>query len=91
MRGRASVHHSGRLCCSVCFETNDQMGALAGMIVGAATVIIWANAGLSDFLYEIIPGFAASLLTVFIVSVLTQAPSQAVEDQFKDYQDTMSQ
>lgn len=67
------------------------MGALAGMIVGAATVIIWANAGLSGFLYEIIPGFAASLLSVYIVSVLTQAPSQDVTDQFKDYQDTMSQ
>ncbi|MCI3988251.1 sodium:proline symporter, partial [Bacillus vallismortis] len=66
-------------------------GALAGMIVGAETVIMWANAGLSDFLYEIIPGFAASLLSGYIVSILTRAPSQAVADQCKDYQDTMSQ
>ncbi|MHA6680459.1 sodium/proline symporter PutP [Bacillus subtilis] len=76
---------------SLFWKRMTKWGALAGMIVGAATVIIWANAGLSDFLYEMIPGFAASLLSVFFVSILTQAPSQAVTDQFNDYQDTMSQ
>lgn len=72
-------------------ETDDEMGALAGMIAGAITVIIWANAGLSDFLYEIIPGFAVSLAAVFVVSLLTQAPSKDVTDQFHDYRDTLSQ
>lgn len=90
MGGLRCIIRAGCTAQSV-LETNDQMGALAGMIVGAATVIIWANAGLSDFLYEMIPGFAASLLSVFFVSILTQAPSQAVTDQFNDYQDTMSQ
>ena len=48
-------------------------GALAGMISGAATVIIWTQFKfLKEFLYEMIPGFTISLLVIVIVSLLTQ-------------------
>ncbi|QXI97883.1 sodium/proline symporter PutP [Bacillus velezensis] len=76
---------------SLFWKRMTKWGALAGMIAGAITVIIWANAGLSDFLYEIIPGFAVSLAAVFVVSLLTQAPSKDVTDQFHEYRDTLSQ
>lgn len=64
-------------------------GALAGMVAGAVTVIIWAEAGLSDVLYEMIPGFAASLLFVFVVSLLTSKPEQQVLDEFEQYKQTL--
>jgi sodium/proline symporter len=61
-------------------------GALAGMIVGAATVIFWSMAGLSETLYEMIPGFAASLLAIIVVSLLTTQPSKEVEAQFEEFE-----
>lgn len=65
-------------------EADDKMGALAGIVVGAVTVVIWAAAGLSDFLYEMIPGFAASLLSVYAASILTSKPNQKVAEQFEN-------
>jgi sodium/proline symporter len=64
-------------------------GALAGMILGAVTVIIWSKLGLSDVLYEIIPGFAASLLAVYIVSLLTSKPSVQVSEKFSEFTKSM--
>ncbi len=43
-------------------------GALAGMIVGAVTVLLWINMGWSGWLYEIVPGFILSLLAIIVVS-----------------------
>jgi sodium/proline symporter len=67
---------------SLYWKRMNRWGALAGMIVGALTVIIWSQAGLSDFLYEMIPGFAFSLLAIVVVSLLTAKPSDDVEKQF---------
>ncbi|MCB1800069.1 MAG: sodium/proline symporter PutP [Gammaproteobacteria bacterium] len=52
-------------------------GALAGLVVGALTVIVWIALGWnSRFLggpgvYEIIPGFACAMLAIIIVSLST--------------------
>jgi sodium/proline symporter len=64
-------------------------GALAGMIVGATTVIVWSKLGLSDVLYEIIPGFAACLIAIYIVSLLTSKPSVQVTERFNEYTKSM--
>lgn len=56
-------------------------GALFGMIVGATTVLIWEHYAWLG-LYEIIPGFIFSSLTIFIVSLLGKAPSKAITDRF---------
>ncbi|MGB2804487.1 MAG: sodium/proline symporter, partial [Candidatus Zixiibacteriota bacterium] len=53
-----------------------KQGVLAGMIVGTITVLIWYNVPvLKDTLYELIPGFFLSLLSIIIVSLLTQKSS----------------
>lgn len=52
-------------------------GALAGIVVGAATVILWKQYAGSD-LYEIVPGFMAGSLAVIAGSLLTAAPSREV-------------
>ncbi|WEF11886.1 sodium/proline symporter PutP [Pectobacterium actinidiae] len=56
-------------------------GALLGMIVGAATVLLWKQYAWLG-LYEIIPGFIFNCLTIFIVSLLGKAPSKAITDRF---------
>jgi sodium/proline symporter len=57
-------------------------GALAGMVVGAVTVVAWIAAGLSATLYEIVPGFVAASLATWLVSLATEAPSENVERTF---------
>ena len=65
-------------------------GALAGMIAGAAVVVLWvqvvnpalANAGMAT-LYEIIPGFIACGLTAVAVSLVGKAPSEEICQRFE--------
>ncbi len=60
-------------------------GALAGMIVGAVTVLIWGtNKILSDALYEIIPGFILGLIATVIVSLVTYKPNVEIEREFDE-------
>ncbi|MFE9079799.1 sodium/proline symporter PutP [Bacillus mobilis] len=71
---------------SLYWKRMTKWGALAGMISGAATVIIWTQFEfLKEFLYEMIPGFTISLLVIVIVSLLTQPPKE-VEEQFEDFE-----
>ncbi|TDW28724.1 sodium/proline symporter PutP [Cryobacterium psychrophilum] len=57
-------------------------GALASMVTGAVVVFIWGNSALSDSMYEIVPGFAASLLVAVVVSLATYKPSAEIEIEF---------
>ena len=52
-------------------------GALAGIVVGAATVILWKQYAGSE-LYEIVPGFIAGSVAVVAGSLLTTAPSREI-------------
>ncbi|MDZ5606249.1 sodium/proline symporter PutP [Bacillus pseudomycoides] len=73
---------------SLYWKRMTKWGALAGMIAGAATVITWTQFKfLKDFLYEMIPGFTASLLAIVIVSLLTKS-SKEVEKQFEEFEKT---
>ena len=63
-------------------------GALAGMITGAVTVILWANlteAGVIPFqLYEIVPGFLINLFFIVVVSLITYKPNETIEKEFDE-------
>lgn len=66
-------------------------GALAGIIVGAATVLLWIyapvlkdGATLSSLLYEMVPGFVFGGLAAIIVSLAGKAPSKTVLQTFED-------
>ncbi|MEA4900817.1 sodium/proline symporter PutP [Desulfitobacterium sp.] len=71
---------------SLYWKRMTKSGALAGMIVGAATVIGWTqipNLKASFYnLYEIIPGFLFSLIAIVIVSLLSAKPSAEIESEF---------
>ena len=53
-------------------------GAVAGILTGAGVDILWLIFLKNSGLYEIIPGFIASLIVAVVVSLATKAPSEEV-------------
>ncbi|WP_447928624.1 MULTISPECIES: sodium/proline symporter PutP [unclassified Vreelandella] len=62
---------------SLMWSRTNGAGAIAGMVVGALTVMLWISLGFNgEFLggpgiYEIIPGFIASFIAIMVVSSMT--------------------
>jgi len=71
------------LILSLFWRRMNRYGALAGIIVGGLTVVIWKklSGGLFD-LYEIMPGFIFSMMSIVVTSVLTHVPEEAVLKDF---------
>lgn len=63
-------------------------GAIIGIIVGAVTVILWKNYMAETGLYEIVPGFILSFISIIVVSLLGKEPSQEVVERFNSAEDT---
>lgn len=53
-------------------------GAVSGIVTGAAVDILWLIFLKDTGIYEIIPGFLASLVVAIIVALVTKAPSDEV-------------
>lgn len=66
---------------SLYWKRMTKNGALAGIVVGGLTVLVWKQFGWLG-LYEIVPGFVFSLLAIYIVSKLGAPPSQEILDEF---------
>jgi sodium/proline symporter len=58
--------------------------ALAGMVTGTVVLVLWKQVGLSDRMYEIVPGFAANCLTIFIVNLLAGQKDEGVLKEFDE-------
>ena len=67
--------------------------AIAGMLVGGITTFVW-KFYLSSFpaeifqIYELVPGFVLSFVTIVVVSLLTKAPSKEIQDEFDQVEHT---
>ncbi|SFU92620.1 sodium/proline symporter PutP [Xenorhabdus koppenhoeferi] len=68
---------------SVLWKRMTRNGALAGMLVGAITVLVWMKFHWFD-LYEIIPGFIFATITIVAVSLLGKAPNQVIQQRFEE-------
>ena len=72
-------------------RTNFQ-GAVAGIVTGALTVIVWdyiplaggETLGAATGLYSLVMGFGLSLLAILVVSLATPAPSGEMLTEFDD-------
>ncbi|MFQ9126931.1 MAG: hypothetical protein ACLR4Z_09265 [Butyricicoccaceae bacterium] len=76
-----------RSFCARCSgEAHQQAGRLCGHPVGGIVDLVWAqlSGGIFD-LYEIVPGFVCGLIAIFVVSLLTAAPSKEITDEFDSY------
>ena len=72
--------------CSLFWKRTTRAGAIAGMVTGFAMAMAWALwfKGLFYELYEMIPGFAAGFAATIIVSLMTDPPSQEIQDEFDE-------
>ncbi len=59
-------------------------GAVAGILVGAVSDILWLSFLSSTGIYEILPGFILSAIAAVVVSLLTKKPTQEVETLFEN-------
>jgi len=66
---------------SVLWKGMTRNGALAGIVVGALTVILWKQIDTWG-LYEIIPGFLLASIAIIVVSKLG-SPSQTMVQRFE--------
>ena len=71
------------MLCSLYWRRTNKQGALAGMLGGAITVVVWHNfikpLGGVFGIYELLPAFIVSLLCIFIVSEAWQTFNQIYE------------
>ncbi len=60
-------------------------GASAGLLIGFITVVVWHNlkGGIFD-IYEILPGFIATLIVAIVISLFTKT-KPGVEEKFDEY------
>ncbi|MDC0663464.1 sodium/proline symporter PutP [Marinobacter sp. SS21] len=71
------------LILSLYWKRMTRAGAVAGIVVGGATVVVWGNlsGGILD-LYEIIPGFILATIAIVLVSLAGAEPTKDVQDGF---------
>lgn len=79
---------------SLLWKRMTRNGALAGMLIGALTVILWKNLFGWTGLYEIIPGFLFASIGILVFSLLSKAPSATMLKRFaeaeQEYQEAHS-
>ncbi|MCX5592421.1 sodium/proline symporter PutP [Alcaligenes endophyticus] len=66
---------------SLVWSRMTRAGALAGMITGALVVLLWKRLAWIE-LYEIVPGFLLAGVAIYLVSMMTAAPSRETTELF---------
>ncbi|WP_298719445.1 sodium/proline symporter PutP [uncultured Oceanisphaera sp.] len=75
---------------SLYWRNMNRNGALAGVLVGGITVVVWKqlSGGLFD-LYEIVPGFILASIAIVLVSNMTGGPKASVTKTFDSYRKSL--
>jgi len=81
---------------SLFWQRMNLAGAIAGMLVGAGTVLFWIYApvtingmALSSIIYEIVPGFMLASLAIVLVSLLSAQPDKTITELFDQVQESL--
>ena len=77
---------------SLFWKRTNLKGAVAGIASGALAVIVWdyiplvggQTLGSVTGLYSLVVGFALSLCCIIVVSLMTEAPSEEILEEFED-------
>ena len=65
------------------WKRSTALGAMAGIVVGGVTVVVWANMTGGIFeLYEIVPGFILAGIAMIVMSLLSPEPSEEIQQEF---------
>lgn len=54
------------------------LSALSGMVVGTLVLVFWKDAGLGSQMYEIVPGFIANFITIWIVNMIAPQKDELI-------------
>jgi sodium/proline symporter len=54
------------------------------MVTGTVVLVLWKQVGLSDTMYEIVPGFAANCLTILLINFFLGQKDERVLQEFDD-------
>lgn len=74
------------LILSLYWKRMNRFGALAGVIVGGLTVVIWKQISGGIFeVYEIVPGIIFAAISIIIVSLATTEPTESIKQRFDSY------
>lgn len=75
------------LVLSLYWSRMNRNGALAGIVVGGVTIVVWKQISGGWFdIYEIVPGIILSAIAIVVVSLITGEPEQAVKSQHQTFQ-----
>ncbi|MHC4483488.1 MAG: sodium/proline symporter, partial [Planctomycetota bacterium] len=58
--------------------------ALAGMVTGTVVLVVWKQVGLSSTMYEIVPGFIANCLTIFLVNIIVRQKDEKLLREYEE-------
>jgi sodium/proline symporter len=69
------------------WRRSNRKGAMAGLICGGVMIFVWkfgiARLGGAFAIYELLPAFIFSAVCIVVVSLLTKAPSQQIQEDFE--------
>ena len=72
---------------SLFWKRVNRAGAIAGMLTGGLSVVIWkvflSPLGGVFGIYELLPAFLLSCAAIVIVSLCTQEPSEQIQQEFE--------
>lgn len=76
---------------SLYWKRTTKSGAIAGMVTGAATVLIWHNfikpLGGPFGIYELLPAFVLGCIAIVVFSLASKKPSEEIQYEFEHYMD----
>ncbi len=72
---------------SLYWKRMNRNGALAGIVIGGVTIVLWKQftGGWFD-VYEIVPGIILSTIAIVVVSLITGEPEESVQAQHKEFE-----
>ena len=72
---------------SLFWKRINKAGAIAGMVGGAGMVFLWklviSKMGGVFAIYELLPAFIFSAICIVVCSLMTEAPSKEIEEDFE--------
>ncbi|MDA0127972.1 sodium/proline symporter PutP [Vibrio sp. MarTm2] len=75
------------LILSLYWARMNRNGALAGILVGGITIVVWKQLSGGWFdVYEIVPGIIFSTISIVVVSMLTGEPEESVKAQHAKFE-----
>ena len=82
-----ALHTPPLVLFSLFWKRMTRAGAIAGMLSGGGMVFIWKLVikplGVIFGIYELLPAFIVSSIFIIVVSLLTNAPSKEIQDEFE--------